>query len=609
MDHPESHCKGSRQWINPELQKQLVVGEGTSSLGKEGTGDGVSVEKEKHNSSLQEEGEAMIVEKENNKEKSSQHKDAKISDGWVKQKENAVKNLAIVKQGTTILGANIKGKETYVESSKEDMKMEANWSMQKSITGLVINEIKQPVHNTDCTTKIQKSLNPKPADPISNEPLIMKNATPICNESMNDTNKNPYKTVRSNQKKAIPMKQRARAVNDNNPIPPLAKRKHNVDDTEDMNEGHKRMMNIKSVGMPQLLHDGSEFQMGKGETGKHNSKSKITDTNPKAIRDSTENRSKVTGQHSDQYNELAPEEASRDIHGIMQTNSDTLSSLGHQVHTHFNNFNKFSHDNRLHYRCYTSRNQNAHLKNSMKHVLIEAFKFHIFNNHYMHYAGNVRMISWNRQGIGNPLTQQYLNDMIKETNPDILFLCETKNIRSVVNPIITRLGYKNCFMVEPIGASGGLMVAWKIGTNLRVGVYNKKLINCHIRNMVTGEESMLYCVYGPSDWNEKYKFWSDMAIMARTRSQQWILIGDLNLTLIEQDKKGIGSFNKSEADKIKYCLEMADLNDLGFVRYPFTWSNKRKDVALTKARLDRAMANGSWSGKNNIANTHAGDGV
>lgn len=223
--------------------------------------------------------------------------------------------------------------------------------------------------------------------------------------------------------------------------------------------------------------------------------------------------------------------------------------------------------------------------------LIEAFKFHTFNNHYMHHAGNIRIISWNCQGIDNPFTQQYLNDIIHEKNPDILFLCETKNIRDIVNPIITKLGYRNCFMVDPIGAAGGLVVAWKIGTNLRVGVFSKNLINCHIKSTVTGEESILSCVYVPSEWNDKYTFWKYIAQMVGSINHEWLMLGDLNLTLIEQDKKGNGSFNKTEADKIMYCLEMEDLSDLGFVGYPYTWSNKRKDESLTKARLDRVLAN------------------
>lgn len=110
-----------------------------------------------------------------------------------------------------------------------------------------------------------------------------------------------------------------------------------------------------------------------------------------------------------------------------------------------------------------------------------------------------------------------------------MFLCETKNVRSVVNPIITKLGYKNSFMVDPIGAAGGLVVAWKIGINLKVERFSKNLIDCQIREVVNGKEIKLYCVYVPTDWNEKCKFWNFMAQRGSSLNQEWLVIGDLEL--------------------------------------------------------------------------------
>ncbi|XP_026436225.1 uncharacterized protein LOC113334104 [Papaver somniferum] len=89
--------------------------------------------------------------------------------------------------------------------------------------------------------------------------------------------------------------------------------------------------------------------------------------------------------------------------------------------------------------------------------------------------------------------------------------------------------------------------------------------------------------------------------MANTISGEWIVVGDLNLTLNAWEKKSVGCFNSSEAEKIKQILHIASLEDLGCVGYKFTWSNRREDTGLTEARLDRGLENAIFFGQHKNA--------
>ena len=42
-------------------------------------------------------------------------------------------------------------------------------------------------------------------------------------------------------------------------------------------------------------------------------------------------------------------------------------------------------------------------------------------------------------------------------------------------------------------------------------------------------------------------------------------------------------------------MNSCSLVDIGFCGHPFTWNNKRPENANTKERLDRVIANSSWS--------------
>ncbi|XP_023882264.2 uncharacterized protein LOC111994610 [Quercus suber] len=50
-------------------------------------------------------------------------------------------------------------------------------------------------------------------------------------------------------------------------------------------------------------------------------------------------------------------------------------------------------------------------------------------------------------------------------------------------------------------------------------------------------------------------------------------------------------------DDFRNLLDECRLADLGFVRYPYTWNNKRPGLENTQERLDRAMANTRWKEK------------
>ena len=59
-------------------------------------------------------------------------------------------------------------------------------------------------------------------------------------------------------------------------------------------------------------------------------------------------------------------------------------------------------------------------------------------------------------------------------------------------------------------------------------------------------------------------------------------------------------------------MNFCHLQDLGYLGYPYTWSNKRPGEANTKIRLDRGVANKEWTDRFQLSkivhlSTHASD--
>lgn len=68
----------------------------------------------------------------------------------------------------------------------------------------------------------------------------------------------------------------------------------------------------------------------------------------------------------------------------------------------------------------------------------------------------MKLLCWNCQGLGTPLTVQALRTLVAQDRPDVVFLMETKNQVVVVRRTSRKLGFSNYCVVNSIGSGGGL---------------------------------------------------------------------------------------------------------------------------------------------------------
>lgn len=73
----------------------------------------------------------------------------------------------------------------------------------------------------------------------------------------------------------------------------------------------------------------------------------------------------------------------------------------------------------------------------------------------------MKMMTWNCQGLGRPLTIHNMRGIYRSHSPKVVFLCETKNQTLFVTNVMRKCGYLNVHCVTPRGLFGGLVVGWK----------------------------------------------------------------------------------------------------------------------------------------------------
>jgi hypothetical protein len=71
------------------------------------------------------------------------------------------------------------------------------------------------------------------------------------------------------------------------------------------------------------------------------------------------------------------------------------------------------------------------------------------------------LINWNCRGLGNPKAIRDVRLLVKEKQPNILFLR-------------TKMGFYGVFLVDSVGRSGGLALFWDKESELSISNFSRR---------------------------------------------------------------------------------------------------------------------------------------
>ncbi|XP_026378269.1 uncharacterized protein LOC113272679 [Papaver somniferum] len=205
----------------------------------------------------------------------------------------------------------------------------------------------------------------------------------------------------------------------------------------------------------------------------------------------------------------------------------------------------------------------------------------------------MRLLSWNVQGIGNPLTKDHLDYLCQYYKPDVVFLAETKSPLSRMELHLKKPLFHDWFIVSSVGIAKGLAIAWY--NNVEMKLVSSKFNVCHFELKIGELETLVTCVYGAIDANDRINQWTHIAELAKLISKPWILIRDLNVILDPKEKQGGNQTSSSSKSFIIQTIDSMGLQDARYEGAPFTWSNNRKGEANICERIDRALTSVRWA--------------
>ncbi|KAL9674714.1 hypothetical protein QQ045_002913 [Rhodiola kirilowii] len=178
-------------------------------------------------------------------------------------------------------------------------------------------------------------------------------------------------------------------------------------------------------------------------------------------------------------------------------------------------------------------------------------------------------------------------EAIKSHSPQVVCLLETKKRAADVEGMKHKLGFQNCFRVSYRGLSGGLAILWDDSVGVEIKSYSFYHIDVVIKEQ---KEFRLSLFYGNPSVSKRRESWSSLRQVRSMNDLQWVVIGDFNEILSLNEVKSGRMRNQWQIDNFRRVVEDCHLIDLGFIGYPYTFSNHRVGEEEFQARLDRALA-------------------
>ena len=204
------------------------------------------------------------------------------------------------------------------------------------------------------------------------------------------------------------------------------------------------------------------------------------------------------------------------------------------------------------------------------------------------YMDPSKILVWNVRGLNSSARQDSVRMLVQSIRADIVCLQETKMEGISQWFVLSTLGPGFCHFVfvPSVGASGGILVAWKqaLGTagNFRVDNHCAS-----VQFLPTDSEPWwLTCVYGPQGNEEKINFLQELRLIRTHCHGPWMVAGDFNLIYREEDKNN-ANLNRAMMGRFRRALDDLALKELPLIGRKFTWSGGGNSPTLS--RLDQVF--------------------
>ncbi|KAL0458750.1 UNVERIFIED_CONTAM: hypothetical protein Slati_0502200 [Sesamum latifolium] len=141
-------------------------------------------------------------------------------------------------------------------------------------------------------------------------------------------------------------------------------------------------------------------------------------------------------------------------------------------------------------------------------------------------------------GSREPWTVQHLGQLIRDNNPSLVFLLETKCSCRFIDSLKRRFDMYG-FCVSSKGRSGGLAILWVKSVSVQLQSFSHNHVDTSVQLEECQDWWRFTGIYGESDNSKRGLTWNLLARLRAQSDRSWLCAGDFN-EILDQSKKSGG---------------------------------------------------------------------
>ena len=175
------------------------------------------------------------------------------------------------------------------------------------------------------------------------------------------------------------------------------------------------------------------------------------------------------------------------------------------------------------------------------------------------------ILAWNCWGLGSALAVRVLTDAVKERDPLLVFLSETKAGTGRMKGIQNKIHFTQGIVVPSDGRSGGLALLWREGSEVIFKSCSHSHIDVVVRDGSSPTPWRVTGFYGHPDAGMRHTSWKLLELLRDQCEMPWVAFGDFNEITHQYEKCGWLERDVNQMKGFRECLSRCGLFDLGFV--------------------------------------------
>ena len=174
----------------------------------------------------------------------------------------------------------------------------------------------------------------------------------------------------------------------------------------------------------------------------------------------------------------------------------------------------------------------------------------------------MKLLSWNCQGLANPLIVKALKNWCWRDRPNVVFVMETMISKERLDIVRVSCGFDAGFCLSNTGNLGGFGIRWN-GYDITLLSYSANHIIVEVSDP-NGVDKWYMCgIYGWADRPQKYKTWDLICTLRNAARGPCLFFGDFNEILNPTEKIGGGVRCESDMLAFRNWVDACELKDLG----------------------------------------------